>query len=93
MIEEALLAAPNHPTFLSQLQNPVEFPELLDYIWGWFLELAHTGRVYANGVAMPLSNAEIWAWCQLNDVRLLPWERRTFRLLDVAWLHSKNARD
>jgi hypothetical protein len=82
------------PSFEDQLRNPVEFPAALGYIWGWFLELAHTGRVFAEGgVAMPLSSTEIYAWSQLNEVRLQPWERRLIRLLDVAWLKNRNRRD
>lgn len=93
MLEEALKVAPN-PTFENQLRNPVEFPNGLRYLWGWFLELCHTGRCYLEGgVALPLSSTEIWAWCQLNEIRLFPWERRAIRLLDVAWVKAHSARE
>lgn len=93
MLEEALKAFPS-PTFEEQLRNPVEFPELIRHVWGWFMELCHTGRTYSgHGVAMPLSNTEIYSWSQLNEIRLAPWERRTLRLLDVAWLNAHNRRE
>ena len=79
------------PTFESQLRNPVEFPAGVDYVYGWFMELCHTGRSYGqSGLALPLNSSEIWAWSQLNGVRLAPWELRLIRLLDVKWLNAFN---
>lgn len=89
MLEEAVRTSPS-PSFQSQLDNPTEFPKALEYLWVWFLEMSSTGRIYEGGGALPLSSLELWAWCQLNDIRLSPWERRCIRLLDVAWLCAFN---
>ena len=71
------------------LANPAKFPEGLEYLWAWFLELSFTGRAYLSGTPLPLSNGEIWAWCQLNRAALEPWELRAVRLLDTAWLAAR----
>jgi len=61
----------------------------MERLWGWFLELCHTERMYAEGaVALPLSSLAIWAWCQLKGFTLQPWELRAIRLLDTLWLST-----
>lgn len=58
-------------------------PEGTETLWAWFLDLS-IGRSYsAGGTPLPLSNGEIWCWCQLHGIRLEPWQLRALRLLDV----------
>lgn len=77
-------------TFQDQLRNPVEMPAGLERLWGWFLELCHTDRIYVEGgVPLPLSSLAIWAWSQLRNVVLEAWELRAIRLLDGRWLAAQ----
>lgn len=76
------------------IPNPAEMPENLTYLWQWFLELSYTGRTYSGGGRpMALSSSEIWSWCQLNQVKMEPWELRIIRLLDAAWLETRSQDD
>jgi hypothetical protein len=76
-----------------ELDNPTPVPTGLDYLWTWFLELSFTGRTYGQFGAMPISNTELLAWSQLNQVQLRPWELRAMRLLDTAWLASRRPKN
>lgn len=53
------------------------FPEELDYLWGWFGELA--AGLSSNGFGPPLVTWEaIAAWQRLADIGPIePWEART----------------
>ncbi len=57
-------------------------PEAARYLWDWYLDLAR-GRPAGEHPAR-LSSQEIKAWCDLNGVRLRPWEVTALRRLDDA---------
>lgn len=72
------------------MENPEEIPPGLERLWGWFLELCHTDRIYADGgIPLPLASMSIWAWSQLRGIVLEQWELRAVRLLDGKWLFAQ----
>lgn len=61
-----------------------EFPNRLDYLWEWFLELNATRQ--SGMSANPISWSEIEAFSQGLGLTIKPWERRLLRQLDIAVL-------
>lgn len=66
-----------------------EPPDAAMYLWNWFWEL-HSGRSYGMGGALPLSWADIRAWCRLFCLELSFWEIRILKLMDSAYLSEVN---
>lgn len=46
------------------------------------------GRIYTMSGPAPLSNVDIFAWCQLTGSRLENWELRAIRAFDQVWLKA-----
>ena len=69
-----------------QNPNPHPFPDLLGYLWGWFLDLS-AGRTGGFG-ANPITWEGMQAWAALTGTTPAPWEVRTLRALDTAYLES-----
>lgn len=65
------------------------FPESLDYLWGWFEELARTRTVGMAGVD-PLTYPTIDAWARLTDRRPWPDEVDALLQLDAAMRHPES---
>ena len=66
-----------------------EFPELLGYVWTAFL-LLNQGRGQGFNGPLPLSFQDIFAWQQLTNEHLLPWEVSTIKRLDAVYLRVVN---
>lgn len=69
---------------LEELDQP-DFPDDLDYLWEWFLEL-HSARQSGGFGAAPISYLEMEAWSRLTDRELRDWEARAIRTLDGMFL-------
>lgn len=57
-------------------------PDALRYLWDWYGDISR-GRQIGEHPAK-LSSQEIKAWCDLEGVRLKPWELKAVRRLDDA---------
>jgi hypothetical protein len=74
----------DHP----EARPPVELPDCMAYLWGWFWEL-NTGRsIGGMGTPMAIAPTEILAWCQLRRVVLEDWEISVLQGLDAAFLKA-----
>jgi len=69
--------------------EPVEMPDCLHYLWGWFCELSG-GRGYAEFGALPLTYSEIQAWSQLTKSEPTAWEIEALKRIDRAYLTETN---
>jgi hypothetical protein len=60
-----------------EIDSGPEFPDLLDYLWGWFQEISY--GLAPNGFAPPVITWEaLRSWQALSQVgELEPWESRT----------------
>ncbi|MDE2096247.1 MAG: hypothetical protein KGL39_03310 [Patescibacteria group bacterium] len=76
----------------AELTNPTPLPDEAAYLWDWYMELSHTGRIYHEGIALPLTSSEVLAWSTLRGLSLTPWEVRVIRLLDACEIGTKNRR-
>ncbi len=65
----------------------IEPPYAARYIWEWFWEL-HQGRGAGMSGPLPLSWAEIKAWCDLRGLRLENYETDAIRSMDMAFLQA-----
>ena len=64
----------------SQISRP-PFPDRLDYLWGWFVEIGY-GLDQGYGPAI-VTWRVLSAWSDQMDVKLLPWEARALVRLGV----------
>lgn len=55
--------------------------------WGWFLDM-HLGRASNGFGPAPLSNLEIWAYCQLVGVQISKRQYDLIRAWDSVALRS-----
>jgi len=67
--------------------EPVEMPDCLHYLWGWFCELSG-GRGYAEFGALPLTFSEIRAWAELTQTEPTAWEVDVIKILDRVYLNE-----
>ncbi len=58
-------------------------PDVLAYLWGWYVELAMTRSAGFAG-ADPLTYREIEAWSQLTDRRPRPHEVQALMTMDAV---------
>lgn len=72
--------------------NPGRFPVAAQPVWEWYLDIASCRQYGGMGTPLPISHAEIWAWCQLHGITLEPWHIRTIRLLDGVHLRAISAK-
>lgn len=57
------------------LPDAPEFPDALDYLWRWFVEILD--GVAPNGMTAPaIGWRDLAAWCELTGERLEAWEAR-----------------
>jgi len=73
--------------FVFPEEPPPPAPPLLEtgqYVWEMFCELS-SQRGHNNGVFLPLSWADIYAWSTLTNTALTPWEARLLSRLDLTW--------
>lgn len=69
----------------AELENAVEVPATLEYLWNWFLEL-HRARG-SNGYGPDsLSYTEILAWSTLTGRIIEPWEVQILKDIDTSYL-------
>ncbi|MFN4283519.1 MAG: hypothetical protein ACK4NA_12855 [Alphaproteobacteria bacterium] len=61
------------------------FPDRLDYLWRWFVDI-HQGRSGMGPGAA--THADIYAWSRLNRVRLEAWELLAIQDLGRAYLRA-----
>ena len=67
-------------------------PELLEYLWSWFLELSAARS--GNGAGPnPISYAEIAAWGHLTGLRPTSFEVKILRALDIKFLTVMRTKD
>lgn len=59
------------------------FPESLDYLWGWWLELERS-RTYGMHGPDPLTYQQIDAWARLTEQRPAPHEVAALLALDLV---------
>lgn len=71
----------------SQLDEGGDLPEALKHVFEWFLELSSARIEYR-----PITNAELFAFCWLRDIRLSAIELEALQVLDREWvLHKANS--
>jgi hypothetical protein len=69
----AALASPQGPSF----------PELLDYLWGWFVQ--HSMGMASGGMSYPVITWEgLRAWSWQMHIDLEPWEAEAMMTLSVT---------
>lgn len=73
-----------------QQLEPVPFPQMFVYAWGWFLEL-NAVRQNNGFSAMPISYTELLAWSQLTERPLNPLDVRVLKLLDDVAMKPKES--
>lgn len=69
--------------------NPVEFPEVLAELWGWFLRL-NAGRGGGFGT-QPITEQGIGWFFHNRGIRPQMWQLDALRLLDRVALDSSSA--
>jgi len=62
-----------------------DFPDLLSYIWAWFLEL-HGTRQQGMGGPLAITFTEIKGWSELTQIEILPEEVELLKRLDKKYL-------
>jgi hypothetical protein len=62
-------------------------PDCLRHIWVYFWDL-NAGRPVWQGGFRPLPATEIYAWEQINEIKLDPWELGAIRQLDALFLKT-----
>jgi hypothetical protein len=68
--------------------NPVEFPDVLWDLWHQFLELNASRGSGGMGGPAPITQLDMYAYCQLRRIWFEGWELNAFRLLDQIALSS-----
>jgi hypothetical protein len=72
----------------SDTPDKVESPYELEHVWSWFKELDSTRLI---GMTLgPITHCEITAWADGEGIRLMPFQRRAIRALDVAYINFQN---
>ena len=77
-----------------QTEPTAEFPEELDYLWGWFLEII--GGISVSGFApAQVTWGDIVDWATLTWVDPEPWEARALVLVSSlrASIQAEKSRD
>ena len=69
----------------SELEPPVEFPELLSHVWVSFIEL-HNARASGGMGPSSITYEAIESWMRVTGSILLPWEVEAIKRLDMTWL-------
>ena len=69
--------------------EPVEVPQAILYLWGWFCELSNA-RQYGEFGPMPISFSEIKAWSDLTHSDPAAWEVATLKEIDRVYLSEAN---
>lgn len=65
------------------ISEPPEFPDIIDYLWGWFGELSL--GVASSGMApAQVTWNDVATWAHLTGIELEPWEARTLVLLGAT---------
>jgi len=63
--------------------TPPEYPDCVEYLWRWALELHGRSGIGMSGLA-PLTYEAIAAWAVLRNVRLTPSEVAALLAIDTA---------
>lgn len=72
-----------HAARRKRLDGP-GYPDELDYLFGWWLELSAHRRPDGWGGVHPLEWPDVKAWAELTDRRLQPHEAEALMALDRA---------
>lgn len=64
-----------------ELLSQIDLPEDTAYLWGWYGELFNGGK---------LTYQELDAWSRLTRRRLLPWEVKVLKTLDLIYLRTQH---
>jgi len=67
---------------LQRMQGPI-LPLAGKYILHWFSEL--NGARGSGMDVNPISFPDIFAWSQLRNIRLSPWDLKMIQALDICW--------
>lgn len=72
---------------LPELEDLVELPDSMQYVWSWFIEL-HNART-SNGFGLnPITYADIKAYFDLYDIVPQDWQVQLIKQLDNVALNA-----
>ena len=74
---------------MTELDDLVELPETMSYVWLYFIEL-HNSRTTSGFGINPISYADMYAYFRLIDVNPFEWEVRTIKKLDNIAIECYN---
>ena len=69
--------------------EPPNFPDVIGYVWSWFLEL-NAARPTTGFGAAPITYSEISCWNTLTGARVSSWEVALLKDLDILFLRSRS---
>lgn len=70
--------------------QPVDCPEEVKYLWGYFLNLNR--RRTASGFGLgPIGHADVEAWMRLRGFELMPFEMDAILAIEYAWIAFQQA--
>lgn len=69
------------------LENPHEFPKLLNLVWSFFIQLSQSRTAGFSG-PNPITYTEIQAWANLTQTRLNPYDVGIIKRLDSIYLKA-----
>jgi len=65
--------------------TPIEYNEVVQYIWEWFCDLSG-GRSYSEAGPGPLTYTEIRSWAELTREELEAWEVKVLKRIDRLFI-------
>lgn len=69
--------------------RPVEVPECIQYLWGYFLDMNR--RRTSNGFSVnPITEEGVVSWARRRGIRLLPFENRLIDAMEEVYIRIKN---
>lgn len=72
---------------VKELEDLIELPVSMQYIWFYFSEL-HNSRSSSGFGVNPLSYSDIYAYFSLHSISPLDWEIRAIKKLDALVLDN-----
>lgn len=72
-----------------ELEETLQFPERLTYLWSIFVDLSNT-RTVTDSYNQPITYTEMVNFCYLERYALAPWEVSIIRRLDIIWMKVQN---
>ena len=67
--------------------KPIDAPDCLMYLWGWFCDLSNS-RQYGEAGPMALTYSEIQAWANLTKNEPAAWEVEVLKKIDRVFLNE-----